>query len=260
MNPSLPDIVLDEPLRRLKLAVVRGTPPRLHPVGRYQRRSYEHLEPRRAVCHRHRHRAPAVDCTCGFHAVSTIDGLTRVTTVLADSVILDVELGGLVIEHERGVRAEEQAVLGVGFPDRCSWCSAEASVVVPGRLWRSACAACSTRRTQGRTQRVLTRAEATAELGVDVSFVPAPAEPRQLHSWGSARAAGMALLSIVVLVLALMSSATAPTVAIAVVALATSAAITVAATRSRSARPHADWFVMQCACVTMASLALRFVG
>ncbi|MEZ5251690.1 MAG: hypothetical protein R2713_21515 [Ilumatobacteraceae bacterium] len=171
-------------------------------------------------------------------------------------MILDVELGGTVIEHERGVRAEEQAVLGVGFPDRCSWCSAAASLVVPGRLWRSACVGCSAHL----ARRALTRAEATAELGVDVSFVRAPAEPRRLRSWGIARAVGMTLLSIVVSVLALRSSAAATTVAISAVALATSAAITVAAARSRSARPHGDWFVAQCACVTLASLALRFVG
>ena len=135
---SLPEDVCDEPLRRYKLAVVRGTPPRLHPIGRYRRRSYEYLEPRRAVCHRRGHRAPAVDCTCGFHAVEQIDQLPRVTTVLAGSVVLAVDLGGTIIEHERGVRAEEQAVLGVGFPARCHRCGEQATVVVPGRLWRSA--------------------------------------------------------------------------------------------------------------------------
>ena len=129
---SLPEYVCDEPLRRYKLAVVRGTPPRLHPIGRYRRRSYEYLEPRRAVCHRRGHRAPAVDCTCGFHAVEQIDQLPRVTTVLADSVVLAVDLGGTIIEHERGVRAEEQAVLGVGFPARCHRCGEQATVVVPG--------------------------------------------------------------------------------------------------------------------------------
>lgn len=253
---ALPEDVRDEPLRRYKLAVVRGTPPRLHPIGRYRRRSYEYLEPRRAVCHRRGHRAPAVDCTCGFHAVEQIDQLPRVTTVLADSVVLAVDLGGTIIEHERGVRAEEQAVLGVGFPARCHRCGEQATVVVPGRLWRSACAGCAARL----GGLALSRSEATAQLGVDVEFVDVPDEPSRLHRWGVLRSLGLSLLSISLVVVSLLGHAAAAGIAITAAGAAASLAVTVATVTAGSARSHSDWFVVQCACLTVASLGLRAVG
>ena len=39
-----------------------------------------------------------------------------------------------------------------------------------------------------------------------------------------------------------------------------SLAITVATVTAGSARSHSDWFVVQCACLTVASLGLRAVG
>jgi hypothetical protein len=33
-----------------------------------------------------------------------------------------------------------------------------------------------------------------------------------------------------------------------------------ATARSRSARPHAIWFLVQCACLTLASVAVRLLG
>lgn len=57
------------------------------------------------------HTAPSLDCACGFYAVAEADLSTRYGFVTAAEVLLEVELYGRVIVHERGYRAEKQRVL-----------------------------------------------------------------------------------------------------------------------------------------------------
>ncbi len=242
-------------VRCFKLAEVRGQPPRLHPIGRFRSHSYDHVEPVTATCHRRAHTAPAWDCTCGFHAVETVDDLPEVTTVMTDSVLLSVELGGVIIEHDRGVRAEEQAVLGIGFASRCSWCGNSAEVVVPGRRWRPSCRACVRRH----RLHSVTRADATAVLGVDVDFVELPPEPHRRWLFGAGRAAFMLVLSTL---LTVVTAATASTTAAACTAafLLGSLALALGTLTSRSIRSHEPLFIGQCACVVLGSVALRLLG
>ena len=253
MSASLPDAAVDEPLRLVKLAEVRGVcDPRVHPVGRFRRRPYEHTSPATASCHKRAHAAPALDCSCGFHAVGSIDALAEVTDVLADSVVLDVEVAGTVIEHERGVRAEQQSILGIGFPRSCAWCGRPATALAPGRVWRSICDNCAG---HGH-RRTVTRADATAALGVDVAFVDIRAERSGPRVVGAFRAIGMCLLMIVCIV-AGRGNGVAPVAMIGVYGGAAVAAVLGALTvAARSARQHSSWFVAQCSCVFVASVLL----
>jgi hypothetical protein len=65
------------------------------------------------------HPAPALDCHCGFHIVNGRRDLWRLGPT-SGTVLLDVELSGMVIEHEYGCRGEKQTVLGVHLPHRCA--------------------------------------------------------------------------------------------------------------------------------------------
>jgi hypothetical protein len=254
MTAILPEAALDEPLRMVKVAEVRGAgAPRVHPVGRFRRRPYEHTVPATASCHKRAHAAPAIGCSCGFHAVVSIDGLSEVVDLLADSVVLDVEVAGTVIEHERGVRAQQQSILGIGFPRTCAWCGGGAIAVAPGRVWRSICGDCAGRR------RSVSRAEATAVIGVDVAFVDIPAESRRRRVLGVLRSVGMCVL-MAVCIIAGRDGGVAPAAMSGVFAVAAVAAVLCALTAlARSSRAHTAWFVAQCACLCAAS-ALLIIG
>jgi hypothetical protein len=134
----------------------------------------------RAVCENdhldHAHVAPALRCHCGFHAVATTRELWRVAPAIG-GVVLDVELAGIVVEHQRGWRASHQAVLGVRLPARCSrlLCRRPTAGVAPYRVargsiepwpWtpmRPVCARCMQRRG-------VPLAEVASALGVEVTI------------------------------------------------------------------------------------------
>jgi hypothetical protein len=249
---ALPSERRDEALRAVKLAEVRGEPPRIHPIGRFHGRAYDHLDEVQARCHRHDHRAPDIDCTCGFHAVERTELLGEVTTVLADSVVLEVELSGMVVEHERGYRAETQRVLGVRFPDRCAWCDTPATRVAPGRRWRSACGDCPA----SRRRATIGRAEATARLGIDVSFAHIADEPTRVRRLGIARALAMIVLAIGCVVAARRAGLSEVVVAEVFVAAIVCASLAAATLAVRSVRRHEALFVGQCASLVAAAAAI----
>lgn len=62
------------------------------------------------------HPAPVVDCTCGFYAMRDREAVEPVGGI----AVLEVELSGRVIRHERGYRAERQRVMSVAV-DRLCW-------------------------------------------------------------------------------------------------------------------------------------------
>lgn len=74
------------------------------------------------------HAAPQVGCSCGFYAVQDQFDLLRLGPLLPDAVLVDVQLGGRVVEHDFGVRAEVQLVERVRVPARCGGCEAEEAV------------------------------------------------------------------------------------------------------------------------------------
>ena len=254
MTLQLPIDEVDEPLQTVKLAEIRGRmQPRVHPIGRFGRRYYEHAEPTSATCHRHHHPAPAVDCSCGFHAVNRVEDLADTTKVFADFLVLDVELSGTVIEHERGYRAEQQSIMRVRFPSTCWRCVAPASHVYAGRTWRSLCADCAGR-CRGTT--ALRRADATALLGIDVAFVDRPREPLRWRRLGVARSIGMVLLTLLTMSVVRIAR---PPLAINVgsyLCVAASTCLAWATWRVRSARPHDTFFIVQCGCLLVASMLL----
>jgi hypothetical protein len=80
----------------------------------------------RAVCQSGReHRAPSWRCTCGYYAMG--DAATLRTAwerigIDPDWAMLEVELTGRVIEHDRGWRGQRQTILAAVWDDRCSRC------------------------------------------------------------------------------------------------------------------------------------------
>lgn len=55
------------------------------------------------------HSAPSPGCTCGFYALKYRPGPARAIT----EALAEVELFGVVIEHENGYRAERQRILSL---------------------------------------------------------------------------------------------------------------------------------------------------
>lgn len=248
----LPVDVVDEPLRGFKFAELRGgASPSLHPSGRYRRHPYPHHGLATAVCHRHHHPAPTVDCECGFHAVTDPVSLPEVTDHHPHMVLLEVELEGVVVEHEAGMRGERQRILGVSFPLACHRCRQPATHVVPGHVWRSCCAACA-----ARTTGALTRPEATARLGVDVGFsahVPAHMPKRAMHAL---RAASMVVLMAVCALLARRAHPAAPLMATLVLLVVAASALAVGILTTHLTRRRETLFQLQCLCLTAGSFAI----
>jgi hypothetical protein len=157
-----------------------------------------------AVCEAGRlHAAPGENCRCGFHAVRTRRDLWRLEPA-REAVLLDVELAGHVVEHEYGVRASDQAVLGIHLPATCTkWrCrrptagvapyhstayEAELSACIP---LRPVCQRCGKRR-------LIALAELAAALGVEASVdaedAPAATEHAEVGAPSTASRLGGAL-------------------------------------------------------------------
>lgn len=128
-----------EPIRatkRCRLGLVDGAPA-LRPAvrGTFFRPNAS------AICGEgHVHRVPEPDCTCGFYALSdSIELAERLGPWRPEEIELDVELGGRVVKHERGLRGEHQAVLGVRIHPMCALCSPRnpRKTVVVGRVDRN---------------------------------------------------------------------------------------------------------------------------
>jgi hypothetical protein len=75
------------------------------------------------------HAAPDLSCTCGFHAMRDRGEAAALLTSrppisrLFGLVLLEVDLGGTVVEFDRGFRASHQRVLGVQVPRWCLTCA-----------------------------------------------------------------------------------------------------------------------------------------
>lgn len=76
------------------------------------------------------HAAPAVGCRCGFYAVPEPGDLYNTDyEYLAAPFLLELDLFGRVVVHEKGYRAEKQRVLSVKTQRRCYYCAANASLL-----------------------------------------------------------------------------------------------------------------------------------
>jgi hypothetical protein len=85
------------------------------------------------------HRAPHLDCNCGFYACpGDLESWAN-----DGSVDVLVELSGYVIEHEKGYRAEHQRIYGIVVP-RCPLCRNPSELVVirHGQSTRWGCQEC----------------------------------------------------------------------------------------------------------------------
>jgi hypothetical protein len=77
------------------------------------------------------HGAPDLSCSCGFYAYQQRAPATDLLASrppisrLFGTALLEVDLGGTVIEFDRGFRASRQRVLGVQVPRWCVSCAAE---------------------------------------------------------------------------------------------------------------------------------------
>ena len=69
------------------------------------------------------HDAPEPDCHCGFYAVNDREHLTEQD---GSWPLLEVELFGRVIVHEKGFRAQRQRVRCCTVPNACVYCGDEA--------------------------------------------------------------------------------------------------------------------------------------
>lgn len=249
----LPIVEVDEPLRAYKYAEVRGaTAPRVHPSGRYWQRSYEHRDATAAVCHKRSHQAPQLDCSCGFHAVPSLQQLPDVTEHHHRSVVLEVELGGVVMEHEHGLRAEQQTVLAALFPATCHRCDRPATHLRRGRIWRSSCTACAAHRPHEH----MNRAQATAELGVEVGFADAHRHAARGHRLHVLRAWAMVALVAVAAAYMVKVPFTWWLVAGMATCVAAATALAAAATPSRLPRTRETLFQLQCLSLGLAAFLL----
>ena len=248
---TLPIDEIDEPLRGYKFAEVRGThAPRVHPSGKYWRRGYEHRHTATAECHRAGHIAPTVDCTCGFYAVPDLHELTDVTEHHPRSVVLEVELAGTVVEHERGMRGEQQTVLAMLFPGHCDRCRRPATHLRRGKVWHSVCDGCARRTPDD----VVSRADATALLGVDVGFtaVTAPVAPRRtMHA---VRSLSLVILMFVCMMVSLRVAPPMWMVGVLVSGVLGTAALAVGVVITRLPRTREALFQAQCLCLALGSL------
>lgn len=253
ISSALPVVETDEPLRGYKYADVRGADaPRIFPSGKYWKRTYEHRDTAAAVCHRKGHAAPSLDCECGFHAVPQLHDLPAVTEHHGRSVVLEVELGGTVVEHERGLRGEYQTVLGLYFPASCERCSAPATHLRRGRVWSSVCGTCAA----ARPHRTVSRADATALFGVEVGFVDAHRTRHFKRTVHRLRAAAM----IVLIAVAAVYARRVPSAWWLLGGLAVLGAVTTALTAvtfaTRFPRTRDSLFQAQCLCLAAASMLL----
>jgi hypothetical protein len=268
---DLPLAVSTAPIRAVKAVEVVGRAgmPRIHPAGRYWRDPVEHRRTDVATCRRtlsrgtrrgEPHVAPEVDCSCGFHGVADLTVLREVMCVHADMAVLDVDLSGRVVEHELGWRAARQRILGAHFHDRCQQCGEPARVLLAEGRWRPLCAACGLReRRRGRS--VLTCADATAALGVDVGFAPLPVEDRRTwRHWRLLGAVALLVAVVCTLALALVVHAPGSVLGVAVVPVAASAAALARLWTARGSRPAPMLISVQCWAITgLAVLTTAYV-
>jgi len=251
--PSLPIHESSDSIRGFKFADVRGKDePHIHPSGRFWRRMYEHREPTRAECHRRNHAAPEVDCTCGFHAVTNLHELPAITEHHSRSVVLEVEFGGTVIEHDHGMRGEQQTVLAVLFPSTCGRCGAPATALRRGRLWRSSCDACARRE----PAKAVSRADATALFGVEIGFqdvTPTRTPGRSMHLL---RACSMVALMTVCAIAAFRAEAAGWVPVVISASVLATLALALGVARAGSPRARESLFQVQCLCLTACSILL----
>jgi hypothetical protein len=179
-----------EPIVAVKAARLVETKTGVHFAPQFPR---EMSTPYDAVCDavcesERRHPAPSRDCRCGFHAVPSRADLWRLG-LQKESVILDVELAGVVFEHEFGWRAGHQAILGVQLPARCTkrWCGRPVAGVAPFvptayllelnkcTQLRAVCRRCGKRR-------LITLAELASKLCVEVAVDDEGSQPARLRT------------------------------------------------------------------------------
>lgn len=253
MSHVLPIVEVDEPLRGYKFAEVRGVQsPAVFPSGRYWRRGYEHRDTTAAVCHRRGHQAPYVDCSCGFHAVAELRQLPEVTEHHQRSVVLEVELGGTVVEHEHGLRGEEQTVLAMLFPGECDRCPRAATHLQRGKVWRSLCTGCAKRE----SKHIVSRADATALFGVDVGFVQIERKSLPQRAMHALRSFSMVVLMGVCAAFGLRAVPGAAMVVAMLLGIVTTLGLAVGVASTRAPRRREALFQLQCLCLAAASVYL----
>ena len=149
-----------------------------------------------AECPLHAHAAPALDCRCGFHATVDDEHLARLGADEPDVALLDVELAGHVIEHERGYRASHQRTREVRVHGVCVRCGRRAEVLHQRRFGAlvPSCRRC--------TRRPVALGEAADSLGVPVRFTGDATPPSS-----RARRLGFVLVQVLVPLLCLLAAA-----------------------------------------------------
>jgi hypothetical protein len=127
-----------------------------------------------AECPLQMHDAPQLDCSCGFHATTDDDHLTRLGVDEPDVALLRVELAGHVVEHERGFRASHQRIREVRVHGTCVRCGAAAAVLHQRRFGAliPSCAHCA--------RRPMSLYDAADSLGAPITFADraVPPSPR----------------------------------------------------------------------------------
>lgn len=63
-----------------------------------------------AVCFQHDHKAPQLECGCGYSAFRTWEEAVRNVNFACRQVIATVELDGVIVEDDRGFRAEKMTI------------------------------------------------------------------------------------------------------------------------------------------------------
>jgi hypothetical protein len=143
-----------------------------------------------AVCQSGReHRAPSWRCTCGYYAMGDAAALRSAWERIgidSDWALLEVELTGRVIEHDRGWRGQRQSVLAAVWDDRCSRCrqATATGFLLPNRFGTAVRPFC---RTCGRKDWT-SPSELSGRLGTEVRLEPGvagrpPSAEAGVRSW-----------------------------------------------------------------------------
>lgn len=126
-----------------------------------------------AICLLHpvEHKPPVLNCSCGFYAYN------EKPEELYHYAILQVELSGVIIEHETGYRAQYQRVLGCFMPHKCAqgfcegfFCNNLATTLVASPSYGGAIAIVSSCGNHEAKRRKISLSEVSNAIGIEVQW------------------------------------------------------------------------------------------
>ena len=139
-------------------------------------------------------------------------------------------------------------MIAVRFPEACARCRRPATRVQPGRVWRSVCEQCSDAQS-------LSRPDATAMIGVDVSFA-SPAPRTSQRAMETVRGFGMVILTALCMVRSIRTKSPLAIDLLVAASLLVTVGLAVATAITRMRRTRESLFILQSTTLLTASMLL----